>query len=137
MTGGNAGYREQSTTGKREPRGMLRYSDIEWAVIVQVAALAGMKPAAWAQQAAYEAALQAHLGKGTDRGAVTALIQELREHRRVVTNVGGNLNDVAKVANSTGEIENANAAATVLRLVANVVRTADTMMKDIRQRLLP
>jgi hypothetical protein len=115
---------------------MLRYSDIEWAVIVQVAAVAGMKPAAWAQQAAYEAALREHLGKGTDRGAVTALTQELREHRRVLTNVGGNLNDVAKVANSTGKIENANAAATVLRLVANVVRTADTVIKDVRERLL-
>ncbi len=134
----SAGYREQSSTGRREKRGTApRYSDTEWAVIVQVAARAGMRPNAWVAQAAYEAALREHLGTFTERTVVTALIEELREHRRVLTNVGGNLNDVAKVANSTGEIENATAATTVLRLVANVVRGSDTLIKDVRRRLLP
>ncbi|MEU4675159.1 hypothetical protein AB0F91_46295 [Amycolatopsis sp. NPDC023774] len=116
---------------------MLRYSDTEWAVIVQAAALAGRKPAPWAQQAAYDAARAEHPGTATYREAVAALTQELREHRRVLTNVGGNLNDVAKVANATGEIEIAQAAVAIMRLIANVVRTSDTVIKDVRERLVP
>jgi hypothetical protein len=115
----------------------MRYSDTEWAVIVQVAARAGMRPGAWAQQAAYDAAQREHLGETADRGAVDDLTAELREHRRVLTNVGGNLNDVAKVGNATGQFEHATAAATVLRLVGNVVRASDTLVRDVRRRLLP
>lgn len=137
VTGGTAGYREESTSGKRQPRTLMRYSDTEWAVIVQVAARAGMRPGAWAQQAAYDAALREHLGEIADRGAVDDLTAELREHRRVLTNVGGNLNDVAKVGNATGQFEHATAAATVLRLVGNVVRASDTLVRDVRRRLLP
>ncbi|WP_336160011.1 hypothetical protein [Amycolatopsis sp. VC5-11] len=110
---------------------------MEWAVIVQVAALAGMRPSAWVAQAAYDTALREHLGTGTERQAVTALIDELREHRRVLANIGGNVNDLARVANSTGQVEQAVVAATVLRLVANVVHASDTLLTDIRRRLLP
>ena len=52
---GELGYRPKSLGGKRQPRGLLRYTDDEWAVIVQVAVLVGMRPGAWAQQAAYDA----------------------------------------------------------------------------------
>ena len=116
---------------------MLRFNSTEWAVIVQVAARAGKRPGAWAQQAAYEAALREHLGDLVDRDAAKALTRELREHRRVLTNIGGNLNDVAKVANSTGQIENAIAATTVMRLIGNVIRASDTLVQDIRRKLLP
>jgi hypothetical protein len=96
-----------------------------------------MRPGAWAQRAAYDAALREHLGAVADGGVVIALIEEVREHRRVLTNAGGNLNDVARVSNSTGEIEIAAIAMTVLRLISNVVRHSDTMVGDIRRRLLP
>jgi hypothetical protein len=118
-------------------RGRFRYSDSEWAVIVVAAALDGRPPNAWAQQAAYEAAVQASRGATTDRDAVFALEAELRQHRRVLTNVGGNLNDVARVANATHEIAVASATQSVLRLVGNVVRASDTLVRDIRARLLP
>jgi len=44
---------------------------------------------------------------------------ELMEARRVLTNVGGNLNDVARHANSTSEVHEATGR--VLELVARVV----------------
>ncbi|WP_406639099.1 hypothetical protein [Amycolatopsis sp. WGS_07] len=96
-----------------------------------------MRPSAWVAQAAYDTALREHLGTGTDRQAAAALLEELREHRRVLANIGGNVNDLARVANSTGQLEHAAALATVLRLVANVVHAADTMLTDVRRRLLP
>jgi hypothetical protein len=116
---------------------MLRFNDTEWAVIAMVAAREDMRPGAWAQQAAYEAALRENLGTGAERDVVARLVTELREHRRVLTNIGGNLNDVARVANSTGAIENETAARTVMRLIGNVVRTSDSLVRDIRVTLLP
>lgn len=44
MTRTRVGYREQSQHGARQPRGRLRYSDLEWATIVTAAALDGMAP---------------------------------------------------------------------------------------------
>jgi hypothetical protein len=129
------GCRGRSVAGKRQPRGLLRYTDDEWAVIVQVAAVARMRPGAWAQQAAYEAAANQGRERVHDRGAIDDLIAELRQHRRVLTNIGGNLNDVAKVANATGAIENRVAATTVLRLVRNVVKTTEELIRHVRSEL--
>jgi hypothetical protein len=137
VAGGQQGYREHSRFGRRVPRGTLRYNEFEWAVIAQVAAIADQKPGAWAQQAAYEAALRANQGEPTTREAVVELAEELRQHRRVLTNIGGNLNDLARVANSTGEIQLVAAAQTVMRLIGNVVRASDTLVVAIRKRLLP
>jgi hypothetical protein len=130
------GYREASTAGKRVARGVMRFNDAEWAIIVQVAAVADMRPGAWAQEAAHEAARREHRGELTDRTAVAELIDELREHRRILRNIGGNLNDVAKAANATGQIENAAVAAAVLRLVGNTVRASDTLVTGIRKEIL-
>jgi hypothetical protein len=116
---------------------LMRFNDIEWAVIAIVADRDGKRPGAWAQQAAYEAAVRENLGTRADRDVVAALVAELREHRRVLTNIGGNLNDVARVANSTGAIENATAAQTVMRLIGNVVRSSDGLVRDIRRKLMP
>ncbi|CAL9677714.1 hypothetical protein SUDANB95_08037 (plasmid) [Actinosynnema sp. ALI-1.44] len=54
----------------------------------------------------------------------------------MLTNIGGNLNDVAKAANSTGDIGTAEVAAAVLRLVRNVVRKSDETVAQIRAELL-
>jgi hypothetical protein len=115
---------------------LLRYTDDEWAAIVQVAALSAMRPGAWAQQAAYDAARSRLRGATQERGAIDELVAELRQHRRVLTNIGGNLNDVARAANATGTIENLVAAQTVLRLVRNVVAGVDELVRRIRAELL-
>lgn len=141
VTGGDverlSGYRGQAAGARRERRGALRYTDAEWAVIVQVAAVEGMRPGAWAQQAAFEAAVRVHRGERTDRATVEALLEELRQHRRVLTNVGGNLNDVARTANATGELPSLLAATTVLKLIRNVVLASDTLVSEVRSELLP
>lgn len=129
-------YRRKSAVGRREPRGLLRFTDAEWAVIVQAAERESMRPGAWAQHVAYESARRRGGESVLDRELVESLLSELAQQRRVLTNVGGNLNDVAKVANATGAIENAVAAQTVLRLVRNVVLGTDEVIRRVRAELL-
>lgn len=132
------GYREQVTggQGKRRARTSVLYTDKEWAVITVVAAREGMKSGAWVAQVAHDVALRAQGDTRPERELVASLIAELQEHRRVLTNIGGNLNDVAKAANSTGDIGTAEVAAAVLRLVRNVVRKSDETVAQIRAELL-
>lgn len=132
------GYREQVSggRGKRRARTSVLYTDEEWAVITVVAAREGMKSGAWVAQVAHDAALRAQGDTRPEREVVASLIAELQEHRRVLTIIGGNLNDVARAASSTGDIENAAAAAAVLRLVRSVVRTSDVTVAQVRAELL-
>jgi hypothetical protein len=131
----DARYRVRCSGAVRVRRGALRYTDEEYAVIRAAASAARMRPGAWAQQAAYRAALD----RGQDRRCSCAgsgsLLEELRQQRRVLTNVGGNLNDLARVANSTGAVHELRAIAVVLRLVANVVRSCDDVIGRVRSEL--
>ena len=129
------GCRRHSAAGVRQQRGMLRYSNTEWAAIVRAAERAGMRPGPWAQRAAYQAAARDQANQGVDQDLVAELLVELRQHRRVLTNIGGNLNDVARAANTTGAIANLVAAQTVLRLVSRVVATADELLVRVRSEL--
>jgi len=122
--------RRHSSSGMRQQRGVLRYSDAEWAAIVQAAALAGMKPGPWAQRAAHHAAIQDQPQRRGLEEQVEALLAELRQYRRVLTNIGGNLNDLA-AANTTGTIPNPLAAQAVLRLVRNVVGTSAQPLRRV------
>ena len=56
-------------------------------------------------------------------GELMAQRAEVMETRRVLRNIGGNLNDVAKHANATGELHVATAR--VLELVARAVARTD------------
>ena len=131
------GCRRHPPAGRRQPRGSLRYTDAEWAVIVQAATAERMRPGPWVQQIAYDAAKRRQRGGQLERAAIEMLVAELRQHRRVLTNVGGNLNQLARAANATGLVENPVAAATVLRLIRNVVAGADEVIGRIRSELLP
>ena len=71
-----------------------------------------------------------------DRRVVDGLLAELRQHRRVLTNIGGNLNDLARAANTTGVIGNPAAVAVVLPLVRNVVLGSDELMRRVRAEVL-
>jgi hypothetical protein len=55
---------------------------------------------------------------------------ELVEHRRVLHNVGGNLNDVSRHANSTGELHAATAR--VQDLVARAVEKVERTVAQCR-----
>lgn len=132
---GRLRYREHAAGERRARRGALRYTDAGWADLCKVAAAEGMKPGAWAQQAAHQAAVRKLRGEPFGDGQVHELIAELREGRRVLGNVGSSLNQVAKVANSTGRVSSAAAIATMLRVLARVLRAHDIMVASIWSRL--
>lgn len=136
--GVGAGYRDRSPRGQgpRRVRVSLRYTDIEWAAILVAAAAEGMKPGAWVADAAFELARGRNGGPMPDRRAVDEVLSELRQHRRVLTNIGGNLNQIAAVANSTGEIEVRDAAVRVVDLVRRVVLSSEALMSTVRAELL-
>lgn len=95
---------------------------------------AGMATSAWAGEVLSQAAAGgARSGSGlVDRAALRellVLLGELAEVRRVLRNVGGNLNDVARAANATGVVAEETAA--VQRLVARVVRSVDEVVAGV------
>jgi hypothetical protein len=114
---------------------MLRYNDIEWAAITAAAAIDGMTPGAWAQQAAFDAAADANTGPVADRAAVTALLEELRQHRRLLLAIGNNLNQLTMLAHATGQIS-ARPTEVVLRMVRDVVHASDPAQAQLRTRVL-
>lgn len=134
---GGSCYRRQCSVGRRSPRGLLRYTDDEWAAIVRVAATTGMRPGAWAQQVAHDAAVQHDRGSTVERAVVDDLVAELRQYRRVLTNIGGNLNQLVRTMNATGTNGNLRATETVLRLVRNVVHGTEELVSRIRAEVLP
>ena len=102
-------------------------SDLELAAVTVAAARAGRAVSAWVGEAAFAAATR---GRGPARswaGMMQALMmasQELADARRLVRNVGGNLNDVAKHANSTGQTHAGTRQ--VLGMVARAVARIET-----------
>jgi hypothetical protein len=95
------------------------------AQVAAAAARAGQSQASWLGEAGVRAAAVA--GPPTQWGSVMqelmVLRAELMEHRRVLRNVGGNLNDVARHANATGELHGATGR--VQDLVARAVERVD------------
>lgn len=121
-------YRRQASGACRVRRGALRYTDAEYAVITMVAAIDGMRPGAWAQQAAYTAALRRHNGDQPEPEVVAELVAVLRQHRRVLANIGGNINQLARTANSTGELPAQQHLEGVLRVVRRQLEISDSLL---------
>lgn len=96
-------------------------SDASWVGEVSVAAAAQPRPAAvpheWGQ------AMQ----------GLMSLRAELMEDRRVLRNVGGNLNDVARHANTDGVVHDATARVLemVFRAVVRIETTVDELDKQV------
>jgi hypothetical protein len=131
------GNRDHAAGEKRERRGALRYTDREWMVITAVAVREGKRPGAWAQQAAYDAAWYTLHGQPGYREQTVRVIEQLRQLRNVLANIGGNVNDLAKAANSTGEIETVQVLGRTLRIVRRVAADAAATLNDVRAGLLP
>lgn len=136
--GVTASYRDRPPRGQgpRRARTAVSYTDVEWAAILVAAAVEGMKPGAWVADVAFEVARRRNGGSLPGRRAVDELLTELRQHRRVLTNIGGNLNQIAAVANATGEIEVRDAAVRVVDLVRRVVLGSEALMSKVRAELL-
>ena len=105
---------------------MVWLSDDELAAVKAAAERDGMATGAWLGEVGVRAARTAAQPEPGWDGAMResmVLRGELAEARRVLRNVGGNLNDVARHANATGELH--AATANVMAIVARVVATVD------------
>jgi hypothetical protein len=97
--------REHSQHGRRKQRTSLSFNDAEWAVIEQAAALEGLRAGAYVSRMGLDAARARVTGSTVDRGVLTQLYEALTHHSNQLAKIGGNLNDVARHANSTHEVE--------------------------------
>ena len=133
-----AGTRRPRAAGGRPHSVNVWLSDLELAAVTVAAARAGRAVSAWVGEAAFAAATQ---GRGPARswaGRMQALMmasQELADARRLVRNVGGNLNDVAKHANATGEIHagTRQVLGMVARAVTRVEAAAAAMEAAVKE----
>ena len=129
--------RRSRAVGGRPHQITVWLSREELAAVTRAAERAGMAPGAWLGESGVASA-------GTEPGAgvaggrdvaleLMALRSELMESRRVLTNIGGNLNDVARHANSTSELH--AATGDVQALVARVVARVESVAGHVDQRV--
>jgi hypothetical protein len=131
-THGGLGNRGHARGERRRPRVAVAFTDAEWARIVAAAALGSKRPGAWVAQVAHDAARYRLGNMPGNRDALAALVEQVRSVRNVLANIGGNLNDVARHANTTHEVATVRVQAeTVLRLVRRVVDRADEMLGEL------
>lgn len=117
-----------------------RLSPVEHAAVVIAARRVRLAPGAWVADTAVKAALgelrPLPADWSTQVRELMSYRAELMDERRILRNIGGNLNDVARHANTYGTIHDATAQ--VLRLVAGTVARIDTTvthLDDVVRRL--
>lgn len=99
------GHRAHAETARSHSKRVVFTSE-ERALIEQASALCGLRPGAYVAAAAVDAA---KVASGSGFGGASAdqmreLTAEVRQLRRLLGNVAGNLNDVARRANVGGEL---------------------------------
>ncbi|KAA2249548.1 hypothetical protein F0L68_39345 [Solihabitans fulvus] len=134
MAANKAGYRRHAAS-VRSHEVKARFNDAELVRVVAAAQRDGLKPGAWVAQAATRAARVATGELRPDWAALQAVWEELRQLRWLAGNLGGNLNDVARHANTTGEI--ARHTAIVLGMVRRLAARLDTQLDAIDRELRP
>lgn len=131
--------RRPRAEGGRPHSTTVSFSESEWASIAAAAARAEMAPGAWVGDSAVRAAalpdapmpgVQVSAGPaGSRMQRLMGLRSELMEDRRVLRNIGGNLNDVARVANTDGTLE--STVGQVVQMVARSVERIDRTVADV------
>lgn len=126
------GNRSHAQGERRKQRTTVRFTDAEWDRIVSAAALARKRPGAWVAEVAHDAARWRLRGLPAGRDALEGLADQVRSMRNVLANIGGNLNDVARHANTTHEVATIRSQAeAVLRMVRRVVGRADETLGEV------
>lgn len=128
--------RRSRAAGGRPHSVRVSLSDVEAAAVVAAAGRAGQAPGAWLGEAGVAAATQGRGPASSWAGVMQDLMglrAEVMELRRVLRNVGGNLNDVAAQANATDVVH--AAAARVLGLVGRTVERVDRAVAALDARL--
>lgn len=113
--------RERRSDNPRSYRVNLAYNDTELAIIHTAAALAGLKPAAYAARAALAVAKEEVSPAPVDE---KERLRMLGDARVAVDRIGTNLNQIARVLNSEG-VETPERFDAVLERVERAVRTLD------------
>ena len=92
----------------RSRRKEALFTPDEYALIEQASTMRGLKSGAFIAASAVETAKAMTTGSGENAPATVHELRgvpaEVRELRRLLGNVAGNLNDVARHANSTGQL---------------------------------
>ncbi len=125
------GHREHAEE-RRLKRVTGRFNAAEYVAVTQAAARDGLKPGAWVAAVATTAAARP-VGSASmvqKHPELEGLRSELLVVRRLATNISGNLNDVAKHANSTGELKGEVVA--MMEFIRGLARRMDRVIEDIR-----
>lgn len=141
------GHRPHVPKGRRQERKV--YFDTEERAVIEVAAgMMGLRFGAYvasaavrdarslvarSARAASEAEAEGAAPVGLSVSEAQELLDEVRQLRRLLGNVAGNLNDVARHANSTGELAPESAA--VLDYVRRTNNKLDTELMTLLRRL--
>ncbi|MGW5317765.1 hypothetical protein [Nocardia thailandica] len=138
------GHRAHSPEKRTHRLREISFAPSEWALIQAAATTAGLRPGAFVGSMAVAAA-KAYARRRQD-GAhprnsaellpllreVRALADETRELRRLLGNVSGNVNDIARHANSTHELEVLQADAVLNHLRRNNDRIDGWLMRLLK-----
>ncbi|MBY4575455.1 hypothetical protein ACN94_17980 [Gordonia paraffinivorans] len=146
-TAATRGHRPHVPKGRRQERKV--YFDTEERAVIEVAAgMMGLRFGAYvasaavrdarslvarSARAASEAEAERAAPVGLSVSEAQELLDEVRQLRRLLGNVAGNLNDVARHANSTGELAPESAA--VLDYVRRTNNKLDTELMTLLRRL--
>jgi hypothetical protein len=96
----------------------------------------GLRPGAFVSRAAQDAARVRLTGLKLDRSLLAELHKAITDQRHQLAKIGGNLNDVAKHANSTHEVETVRAQAqAILAIVLRRVNEAEQLQAALRHAL--
>lgn len=116
-------YRRRLTVGRREHRTVIRHSDEEWARVTSMALAQGVSV-----PRLYERAVWA--GDVVAAARLSRFVGEVGLILRVVSTSANNLNQLAKVANATGELSADQIAASARHLDSQLERLR-AMLTDV------
>ena len=135
--------RRPRAEGGRPHTTTVSFSESEWAAIEAAAARAAMAPGAWVGDSAARAAelpdpvvpgARVSAGSaGSRMQRLMGLRSELMEDRRVLGHIGGNLNDIARVAGPDGALE--STVGQVAQMVARAVERIDRTVTEVDQQV--
>lgn len=129
--------RRARAVGGRPHRVLVDLSDLEMAQVAAAAARAGLARGAWLGEVGVGSAAAevtpGPTGTGQEMQALMTLRAELMEDRRILRNVGGNLNDVARHANASSELHTATGS--VIELVQRAVARIDGTVSSVDRQV--
>ncbi len=113
-------YRRRRTEGRREHRTVIKHSDEEWARVQALAQTQGVSV-----PRLYERAV--HAGDVVAAARLTEVVGELVVVQRIMAGAASNLNQLARVANSTGEVSGAQVLAAARHMDSQVGRLREVI----------